>query len=189
MSEQLWWYAARAGGLVAWALLASSTTAGIALAFRRTRPSAMWLCTVHRHLAALAVVFVGVHLASLVADSYVELGPADLAVPFASEWRPGAVAWGVVALWLLAAVQVTSMLRRKLPRAAWRRVHLASHGLFVASTAHLVAAGTDASSAAVRAMTVAGTVAVLAAALARLAPAATRRPARDAARRGTVHPA
>ena len=68
---------------------------------RRPRPA--WVLDLHRFLGVLAVVFAGVHLLGLVADSYVHFGPAELFVPLASSWRPGPVAWGVVALYLLLA--------------------------------------------------------------------------------------
>lgn len=166
MNEHIWWYAARAGGLVAWTLLAISSALGILLASRKRKgTAAAWVCNAHQGLAGLSVAFVVAHVASLVADSYVGFGPAEILVPFASTWKPGAVAWGVVALWFLIAVQVTSLLRTRMSRRSWRRVHLASHGLFVASTVHLVAAGTDASTAAVRALTVAGTITLLATAV------------------------
>jgi DMSO/TMAO reductase YedYZ heme-binding membrane subunit len=87
----------------------------------------------------------GLHLAGLVADSYVHLGAADLLIPFASSWRPGAVALGVVAMYLLAAVELSSLLMRHLSRRAWRRIHLSSYGAFWLSTFHLGTAGTDAS--------------------------------------------
>jgi hypothetical protein len=64
-------------------------------------------------------------------------------VPFAAAWRPGAVAWGVVALYLLAAVQATSLARRHLPHRLWRRVHLTAFPLLLAATAHLLTAGSD----------------------------------------------
>lgn len=146
MSAQVWWYAARAGGIVAWALLTASTAWGLALSSRAfgRRPRPAWLLDLHRYLGGLAVVFVGVHLASLVADTYVHFGLADLLLPFASSWHPVAVAWGVVAMWLLLAVELTSLARRSLPRRVWRRVHYASFPLFLLTTVHGVTAGTDA---------------------------------------------
>jgi hypothetical protein len=64
-------------------------------------------------------------------------------VPFASTWHPLAVAWGVVALYLLLAVEITSLLRARLSQRVWRGVHFASFGLFVTATIHGLAAGTD----------------------------------------------
>jgi DMSO/TMAO reductase YedYZ heme-binding membrane subunit len=74
----------------------------------------------------------------------VSFGPVDLLVPFAASWRPGAVAWGVVALYLLLAVEVTSLVRSRLPARVWHRIHLASYGLYLTATVHLLTAGSEA---------------------------------------------
>ena len=77
------------------------------------------------------------------ADSYTNWTIADLAVPYATTWKPGPVAWGIVAAWLLLAVEVSSLFQRHLPRVWWRRLHLTSYLVFAASTVHFLAAGTD----------------------------------------------
>jgi len=145
VNEQLWWYVARSTGLVAWAVLTLSLLWGIALSTRllgkKARPA--WLLDLHRYLGGLATVFTGVHLAALVADSYVDFGPVDLLVPMASAWRPGPVAWGVAALYLLVAVEVTSLAKKRLPMKVWRKAHLLSLPLWVTATAHFALAGTD----------------------------------------------
>jgi hypothetical protein len=68
---------------------------------------------------AVAALFVGLHVAALVADSYARFTLADLAVPLASGWRPRALALGVVATWLLVAVELTSLAMRRLPAVAF----------------------------------------------------------------------
>jgi DMSO/TMAO reductase YedYZ heme-binding membrane subunit len=145
VSSQVWWYVARSSGFVAWGLLTGAVALGLWVSLRltRNRPRPAWTLDLHRFLGGLAVVFTGVHLAGLVADSYIEFGAAELFVPFASGWKSTAVALGVVALYLLLAIEVTSLLMRRLPRRLWRGVHLSSYVLFVVATAHLVAAGTD----------------------------------------------
>ena len=145
MSEHLWWYVARSGGIVAWALLAASVLWGLALSTKALgkRPHPSWLLDLHRFLGGLALVFTGVHVGALVLDSYLSFGLMQLLVPFTSSYRPGAVAWGVVGLYLLLAVEVTSLLRRRIPKHIWRRVHLASFGLFAMTTLHGLQAGTD----------------------------------------------
>ena len=94
-------------------------------------------------LGGLALTFTGVHLAGLVLDSYFEFGPVELLIPFTSSYRPAAVAIGVVSLYLLAAVQLTSLLRRRLSKKVWRSTHYVSFPLFVAATLHGLTAGTD----------------------------------------------
>jgi DMSO/TMAO reductase YedYZ heme-binding membrane subunit len=145
--DQLFWYTARAGGIVAWLLLTASVVWGLWLSGRvrplGARPA--WILDLHRFLGGLATIFVGVHVASILLDSYTEIGPTDVLVPFASSWHPVAVAWGVVAMYVLLAVEVTSLARTRLPRRWWRTIHVASLPLFVLATVHYVAAGTDAS--------------------------------------------
>jgi DMSO/TMAO reductase YedYZ heme-binding membrane subunit len=97
----------------------------------------------HRALGGLAVIFTGVHVVTIMLDSYVHFGLAEALVPLASTWHPVAVAWGIVAFYLLAAVEITSLARRRLPNRFWRRVHYASFPLFVLATVHGLSAGTD----------------------------------------------
>jgi predicted ferric reductase len=146
MNPQLWWHIARATGIVAWALLATSVIWGLLFSTRlaRGRPTPAWLLDLHRFLGGLAVTFTLGHLVGLVADSYVQFDLVDLLVPYASSWEPGPVALGVVSLYLLAAVELTSLCMRRIPRRLWRAVHLTSYGLFWSATLHFVLAGTDA---------------------------------------------
>ena len=161
MSGPLPWYIARAAGLVSWGLLTAATMWGLALSTkifgRRPRPN--WLLDLHRMLGGLALVFTGVHVGAILLDTYVHFGLTSVLVPFASTWHPLAVAWGVVAFYLLLAVEITSLLRSRISRRAWRGVHYASFGLFVTATIHGLASGTDATRA----------VAVLVAAVAAIA--------------------
>ena len=144
--SQLWWYTARAGGSVAWALLAASVVWGLFLS-TRLRPAGAapaWMLDLHRFLGGLAVVFVGVHVGAIVLDSYVHFGLADVLVPFAASWHPWWVVWGTVAMYLLVAVELTSLTRRWLPARLWRRVHVLSLPLFALASVHFLLAGTDA---------------------------------------------
>ena len=145
-SEKVWWFISRSAGIVGWALCAASVLWGLALATRALgrKPSAPWLLDLHRFLGGLAVVFVGVHMLSLMLDPFVRFTIGDLLVPFAStQYKPGAVAWGVVALYLLVAIEVTSLLKQRIPQRLWRGVHLTSYVLYAFATVHLLTAGSD----------------------------------------------
>src|SRR4051794_34650598 len=143
--DQLWWDTARAGGIVAWCLLAASVLWGLAMSTKatpeRVRPN--WLVDLHRFLGGLAVVFVGVHVVGLLLDSYVHFGLTELVVPLASSWHPVAVTWGVVGMYLLVAVELTSLARRRLRRRTWRLLHGLSFPTFALATVHGLTAGTD----------------------------------------------
>jgi methionine sulfoxide reductase heme-binding subunit len=139
------WYLARASGLVSWALLSVAVLWGLLLSTRvfDRSVSPKWITDLHRHLGGTALLFTVIHIAALVGDTYLHFGTKEILVPFASGWRPLAVAWGVISLWILVAVEMTSLLMRHLPRKVWHAVHLSSFGLFFAATAHAVTAGTD----------------------------------------------
>ena len=188
MNPQLWWYLARSSGMVAWLMLTASVIWGVVLSTRafpnHRRPA--WLRDLHTWLGGLTVMFVALHLVALVADSYVEFGLIDLTVPLASDWKPGAVAYGVVAAWLLVAVQVTSLALRRLPRSAWRAVHLTSYAVFWLTSMHAAFAGSDRTTLLYRVTAVAAIVAVAWATLYRLT---NRRPVRRRTTPDAPHPA
>jgi hypothetical protein len=139
------WYVNRAAGLVAWALLSASVVLGVLLSSkllgRWVRPN--WQLDLHRGTSALAVAFTAVHVAGAVADGWVHIGWAEALVPGASAWRPWAIAWGIVTMYLLVAVEASSLLRRHLPTHVWKRIHLLSFPLFASATAHGITAGTE----------------------------------------------
>jgi hypothetical protein len=145
LNSQLSWYAARASGLVAWAVVTLSILWGLALSTRLVRRKGVpaWLLDLHKFLGTLSIVFVTVHVLALWADNFVYFGPRELFVPFASAWRTGAVAWGIAATYLLVAIQLTSWAMARLPRKLWHRVHLLSIPMFVMATVHGFTAGAD----------------------------------------------
>ena len=111
MKSQLLWYTARSSGIVAWALVNAGVLWGLVLSTKLLgkRPRPNWVLDLHRILGGAAVVFTGIHVASIVLDSYVHFGLVDVLVPLASSSHPVAVAWGIVALYLVLAVEVTSL--------------------------------------------------------------------------------
>ncbi|MEZ5206958.1 MAG: ferric reductase-like transmembrane domain-containing protein [Acidimicrobiales bacterium] len=158
MPAQLWWYVARTTGVVAWAAAAASIVVGLAMSTglaggHRAR-------RLHNWLAGTTVAMVLLHLVSLVLDDYVTFDVVDLLVPGASDWNPVAVAWGIAAMYLLAAVTLTSLVRSRLSRRVWRGVHLLSLVLFWTASVHAVTAGSDLQEPAL-AWTVIGTTVVL----------------------------
>jgi predicted ferric reductase len=130
---------------MAWSLLAGSVIWGLLMTSKVVRRIARtaWLLDLHRWLAGLALVFTAIHVVAILSDTYVHFGLASVLIPFASHWHPVMVAYGIASLYLLAAIEVTSLLRRRINRTLWRRVHFLSFPLFVASTVHGLSAGTD----------------------------------------------
>jgi DMSO/TMAO reductase YedYZ heme-binding membrane subunit len=149
LPDKMTWYLSRSSGMVAWLLVTASVVWGLALSARvfNRMASPAWMLDLHRFLGGTAVSLVGVHLAALVADNYAHFGWREILVPFTTaenaEKITTAVAWGVIAMYLLIAVELTSLLRRRLPRKLWKRVHYLSFPLYVLCTVHGYQAGTD----------------------------------------------
>lgn len=145
MGSQLSWYVARSGGLVSWWLLSATVVWGLLMSSRvlGARATPARLLDLHRFVSALSLVFLGLHLVGLLTDRWVRLGMLEVLVPFTSQYRPVAVGWGVIAVYLLGAVQVTSLLRSRIPHRWWRWVHTTAFALFGVAAVHALTAGTD----------------------------------------------
>ena len=83
-------------------------------------------------------------------DTYVHFGLVSVLVPLAATWRPGPVAWGIAAMYLLVAVELTSLARAHLPKRIWDTSHYIAFPLFLFASIHAVTAGTDRNSGALR---------------------------------------
>ena len=141
---QAWWFLSRGSGIVAWAMLAATNLWGIMMVtriFKPMRPA--WMLDLHRWLGALTIITLAIHLGGLVADTYVYFGWRQILIPQGSAWKTGAVTWGVVSLYLLAVIELTSRMMKRLPRKVWYTVHLSSYALFACATVHGALAGTD----------------------------------------------
>lgn len=178
MSEQIWWYMSRSTGIIAAILLLGSLVLGMLMSTRllRSVDRPAWLLAMHRWTSALAVLATTGHVAALVADSYVDFGPREIFVPFASEWKSTAVALGVVSMYLLAIVQVTSLLMKKMPRRVWRAIHMASYGSAWLALIHAGMAGTDTSNRAYRIVSLVVIITATSVAVVRVSGSARRTP-------------
>jgi predicted ferric reductase len=186
VSSSLVWYTARAAGFVAWSLAAASVLWGLAISTRalKGRPRPAWLFDLHRFLGGTAVVFTGVHVAAILLDTYVHFSLVNVLVPFTGTWHPAAVAWGIVAMYVLVAVELTSLARSRIPKRVWRRVHYGGFVVFAAGTIHGISAGSDAGSAWFRMAVVAVSVAAAGLTALRVLQWGRRQPAQVAASGG-----
>lgn len=139
------WYAARAAGVVAYALLTSGVLLGVLLAgkARLKRWPAFAVTDVHSYIAVLAGWFIAVHVGALLLDSYIHFSLTQVLVPGASSYRPLWVALGTVALELLVAVALSNLLRKRIGHRRWRRIHYLTFVVWAAATLHGIGAGTD----------------------------------------------
>lgn len=145
MSELIW-VVERSTGITALVLLTLSTAWGLLLStgLLRGRVRSSLIATSHEFLALLAVVFTGVHILGSLVQTHVDIGLDGVLIPFAAGWEPVGITLGVVAMYLLAAIYVTSRMRRRIGTSAWRAVHMSGFVLFWVAALHGVLVGTDA---------------------------------------------
>src|SRR5438270_12813250 len=120
------WYLLRATGVVSLVLFTVVTVLGIATA-NRWRPGRLprfVTVALHRNLSLLAVVFVAIHVVTSLLDPYAGVTALSVVVPLAAHWKPLYVGLGAVSLDLLAALLVSSLLRRRLGLRVWPGLHL-----------------------------------------------------------------
>ena len=180
MNEKVWWYLARSSGIVAMVLLVASVVWGVLLATRALKPHdrPAWLLDLHRWLGGMALVMTALHLLGLVLDGYVSFGLAELFVPGASDYRPLAVALGVLAMYVMIAIQASSYLRKHISPRVWRGIHVSSYGVVWLAAIHAGMAGTDKVNRLYQALALLLTMVAVAATVIRiLAPGRVNRPA------------
>ena len=177
------WYATRATGLVALVLLTVSMALGLLSSVRFQGPAWPRFVTLglHRNLALLALGFTAVHVLTTVLDSFVHIPLQDAFIPFISSYRPLWVGLGAIALDLMLALIITSLLRTRLGLRSWRVVHWTAYLCWPVAVLHGLGTGTDTPVRWVLALTACCVLAVAGLTLWRLAVTWRSRPVASAA--------
>lgn len=146
MSSTWLWYATRATGLMAMILLTITMVLGLVTTTRARARNWPGFAQqeIHRRVSMIAVVFLGLHVMTSVLDSYVDIDWAAIVIPFTSPYGRFWVGVGAVALDLMIAVFVTSLLRARMRPGTWRAVHWLAYLSWPVALAHTFGMGTDA---------------------------------------------
>jgi methionine sulfoxide reductase heme-binding subunit len=128
-NSTVFWYASRATGVVALVLLTAVFAIGIAINRQSRVPGLprFAVTDLHRNLSLLAVAFLGVHVLTAVLDTYVSIPVLAIVIPFTSGYERFWLGLGAIAFDLILALIVTSLVRGRLNRTAWRAIHLAAY--------------------------------------------------------------
>ncbi|MGW2518438.1 ferric reductase-like transmembrane domain-containing protein [Streptomyces sp. NPDC001617] len=182
MTSETLWYANRATGAVCLVLFTVVVLLGIAVKLRAKLPGLPRFGTVslHRTLSLSATAFLALHIALAVIDSYVDITVVDVLIPFVSDYQPLWLGLGTVALDLMLAVLITSLLRDRLGHRTWRALHWLAYASWPVALIHGIGIGTDTGTDWMTWLTIACTATVLAAGgirVAHSARAARRTPA------------
>jgi predicted ferric reductase len=141
------WEMIRASGLIAYVLLSVSTIVGIAIRVRALDwlMKRAWVLEGHQTLSVLALAFTGGHMVFTLMNQYLPFSVLDILVPFASGWRPVAMALGIVGFYLLTVLTLSSWLRPAIGQKTWRTIHYSGFACWVVALAHGVFSGSDTS--------------------------------------------
>jgi predicted ferric reductase len=156
------WYASRATGVVSLVLLSGVAILGILVNRRGRLPGLprFAVSSLHRNLSMLTVLFLGAHIVTAIADGYAPIPWLSGIVPFSSGYERFWLGLGTVALDLVAAVIITSLLRDRLPRSIWRAVHLMTYAAYPMTVVHGIGISKDLRSGGLLALTLASVLAV-----------------------------
>lgn len=136
---------ARGSGMAAMVLLTVVVALGLALSLRMSSDAWPRVLTTagHRQLTNLALLMTGLHLVMLLLDADAAMSLADLVIPFASGYRPVATALGVLGLYVLLVVWVSTLVRARLGQRRWRALHRVAIVAWALAMLHGVFAGSD----------------------------------------------
>jgi predicted ferric reductase len=139
------WYLMRGSGVVALILFTLVVALGIATVGRLRLPRMPRFATqaLHRNLSLLAVVFLGVHIVTALADPYAHVSALRVFLPVPSSHYDLLLGMGALAIDLLLAVVVTSLLRHHLSQRLWKGVHWLAYASWPIAFVHSVGIGTD----------------------------------------------
>jgi methionine sulfoxide reductase heme-binding subunit len=145
MNNSLLWYTTRGAGMIVLMLLTAVVVMGVMSVSRPA--SAGWprfLSTgLHRNLALMSLVFLGVHIVTAVVDPFTHLGWGVAVVPFSSYYRTLWLGLGTLAFDLLAAVMITSWVRNFIGYRLWRAIHWLAYASWPIGMVHALGTGTD----------------------------------------------
>lgn len=174
------WYLTRASGVVAAVTMVILMLSGIGLltghTFKFLEPITAWAS--HRALGIAFAVSVLLHVIPLLFDHFVPFSILGILVPFASDFKPTElfginvgslwIAIGVLSLYMVIAITLTSLLWIEKKPKLWKWTHLLSYLAMIFVFFHGLYLGTDFSSGLLRWVWIASGFALLLATLARL---------------------
>jgi sulfoxide reductase heme-binding subunit YedZ len=145
LNSSLFWYITRASGIVTLVLLTVTMILGLTTAARARSRSWPGFAQqeLHRRISMISMIFLAIHVLTSILDTFVHLGWLAIAIPFTSPYGRFWVGLGTIALDLMAAVFVSSLLRTRMAPTTWRAIHWLSYGCWPVALIHTFGMGTD----------------------------------------------
>ena len=144
-TQQVFWLASRAVGIVAIALLGISVALGLAMSTKLLRRPGLpaKLKRFHEASTLVTLTLIVAHAGLLLADGYLRPGLAGVALPFHLSYRPLWTGTGIIAAWLAAILGLSFYARKWIGAKTWRWLHRWTLAVYVLAVGHAIGAGTD----------------------------------------------
>jgi methionine sulfoxide reductase heme-binding subunit len=177
------WYASRATGVVSLLLLTGVVLLGVLVNRQGRLPGLprFVVTGLHRNLSLLSVAFVAIHVITAVVDPYVTIRIVAIVVPFSSSYKPLWLGLGAISLDVVLALILTSLARARMCRRLWRSLHWLSYVAWGTALVHSLFSSTDLQRGVLLYMTIACTLAVVAAVIWRITHAGREIPREERA--------
>jgi methionine sulfoxide reductase heme-binding subunit len=144
-TQQVFWFASRAVGIVAILLLGISVALGLAMSGRIVRRPGLpaKLKKFHEASTLVTLGLIAAHAGLLLFDSYLRPGLAGITLPFALGYRPLFTGIGIIAGWLAAILGLSFYARKWIGVKTWRWMHRFTILVYLLALGHVVGAGTN----------------------------------------------
>ena len=138
------WVTTRAAGLTSYMLLFASVAAGLLQGGAWARgPVKAKLNMVHQWCGWFGLLFGMVHGLVLLFDRYIGYSLADLLIPFKASGDRLWMGMGIVSLYLLLLLIISSDLLKKIGKKVWRFIHFLAMPTYLMALVHGIMLGTD----------------------------------------------
>ena len=143
MNSTVLWYLSQGTGIVSLVLYTAVMLLGIAVVGQGRLPGLPRFSVValHRSISLLAIVFLALHIGTAILDSYVNISAISAIIPFTSSYEPLWIGLGAVAVDMMIALVVTSLLRDRINPRVWRAVHWLAYAFWPLVIAHTIGLG------------------------------------------------
>jgi predicted ferric reductase len=143
MNSTALWYLSQGTGVISLVLYTTVMLLGIAVVGQGRLPGLPRFSVValHRSISLLSLVFLALHIGTAILDSYVNISVLSTFIPFASSYAPLWIGLGAVAVDLMIALIVTSLLRDRISPRFWRAVHWLAYAFWPLAIAHSIGLG------------------------------------------------
>jgi sulfoxide reductase heme-binding subunit YedZ len=139
------WYLTRGFGEIDMVLFTATLVMGLTQVVRYARPGLprFVISALHKNISILAVIFLALHVLTAVADTVAPISIASVFIPFVGKYRPLWLGLGALALDLLVALVITSLLRERLGQRTWRLLHWTAYLCWPVAILHGLGTGSD----------------------------------------------